>query len=485
MGNLTSPKKSFFFSSLTAKDMGIYTGTAKGRGNTNKYLVLKKQGLEIEYVSPAVSKVVFEQPHAGSKKCQWLQLSNVFNGSYEYGIEITNKRQKPGVGSQYFQERKFYGSTNFIVPSSGLIPDANLEQREREIIRQIYLDKTISSNPGASVEARRVYKLINTGAGAHGMGFTITWYSSETGLATGTTYVYLENTQTTTADVIAEINTNANLNTKVEAYQGNSTNLLYIRSKNNGDLFTLGTAVYCTFDQRYIELRSKTTDVQYQVYYPDNTASLATHYEVSFDTTGISPTTGLVTIHSVAAGTASHVTIAGASLATVVSGLEAIAGISATGIGTRAIAWGDSTVTGLDYDLLFNAAGVNCIGKTTVLKTPNLMGTGKYPFLTSAEVYSEFATKGNNGDLSDLTQTDKPQKDVDYVKYIFTTQNTIYENITPNGLIAQEQSFSIYIPKAILTTGANLWDSAGYMWDVDSPNFVANKTWLEFLAIWS
>ena len=500
MGNLIQPHSEYFFGTLTAKQIGLYTGTAAGAGNTYDYLALKTYGVNIPYISSAVSSYTYELPHIGAKKCVWLTFSNTFipemtkgyetYNSYEYGIEIEQKVQYPGVFYQEAPLPKWYGSTMDITPSSGLIPDASLEKQEREIIRQIHKDTNDGSGVGgAIVDARRVYQLTYVNAGGTDRnGFTVTWYDNSTGLATGVTYVFLESAATyTIGHVIDEFNADANVNTKLEAYLGADATTYYIRSKGEGQLFTLGTAVQSTINLRFVELRAKSAAVSFIPKFKEAYATVEDHFELTFDTTGIGATTGKITLRYKISGTVTASDCSQASAANVTSTINGYTGLSATLIGATVSVWGDrTTCEALDFDLVFNAARTTVIGSGTVLDTPDLMGTTRYPRLTSADVARTFANKGNAGNLSNLLQIDLPAKDVDYIKYTFKTiMPNHYDNVVAGGLISQEVKFDIYFPLAVLTTAANLWTSTNFMLESGDTGFAADRTWIQLLTAWA
>jgi hypothetical protein len=498
MGNLTKIRKSYFFNTLTSADIGMYTGTAAGAGDILDRMILKKWGVEIPYVSATDTKVVYEQPHYGSKKCIWVNVQNTFiplktsklndtANQYEYGIDVQYKVKKNGVFGQWFQKKFFYGGTQIVFPSSGLIPDATLEEQEREIIRQIYLHKEEGNkNPGSAVDARRVQKGTYTNTGSNAMGFTVTWYNSSTGAATGATTVFLESSATyTLAHVIGEFNADATVNTKLEMYLGEDATTFYVRSKNAGDLFTLGTAVQCTLGSRWIELRAKSADISFDAKYAEGFATQFIHRELTVDTTGIGATTGKITLrYQISGGSATATDVSQASAAAFVSTINALTGVSATLIGAKAIIFGDRTTNiALDYDLVWNAAKNAVISSGTVIDSPDLMGNTKYPTLTFNEIYAEFASKGNAGMLASMLAITKPTNQ-DYVKYNFKTLVPTYDGVIPGGQIKEEFAFTIYIPLAILTAAANLWMESNYMSETGDTGFSADKTWIQFLAAW-
>jgi hypothetical protein len=234
-----------------------------------------------------------------------------------------------------------------------------------------------------------------------------------------------------------------------------------------------------------LELRAKSADISFDCKYAENYASQQVHYELSLDTTGIGATTGKVTLRHTNSGTAYATDVSQASAANVVSTINALTGLSATLIGAKAIAWGDlGTCTALDYDLVWNAARTTVIGSGTVLDSPDLLGSTKYPTLKPEDVYAEFAAKGNTGFLAGLIQTEKPTKDTYYVKYNFKTMIPTYDGVIPGGKTEEEFAFSLYIPLAVINAAANLFDASNYMWDADDTGFTADTTWVGLIAAW-
>lgn len=148
MGNLNHTTQQFLYNTVAATDFGVYTDSVTGVKN----LLIKGFG----YALPAVGESVVKHSYsAGTAKSVYVKLATTCpcdDCGAEYGIEIQNYDQLPGVFKYYLPIRKFYGGSWENVVCSGTTLDSTLvDEATSAIVRQIGLD---TLGAGAIVTAK-------------------------------------------------------------------------------------------------------------------------------------------------------------------------------------------------------------------------------------------------------------------------------------------------------------------------------------------
>jgi len=151
-GNLSHTTQQFLYNTVSAADFGV------ANINSVKTLFLKGKGLYIPNTGDGASgkaQIVRTSHAAGVAKVTFVGFSfacpcDDCNG--EYGIEIENFDQKPGVFKYYLPIRKFYGGRydNAVACSGTLIEDA---LRREALIKTITLINADILGAGALVTA--------------------------------------------------------------------------------------------------------------------------------------------------------------------------------------------------------------------------------------------------------------------------------------------------------------------------------------------
>jgi len=418
-GNLTYPTTPILINTLAYTDLGVF-----GDGVISKRVLLfKKHGITIPYDSNvSVAKTCTD---GGQLKSVAVTIDGPCpceDCDYDYGIDIVKHVKEPGVqNDDFYSSGRFYGGKLESIQScsGGELADGNKLTIENDIINQITADTGNGGREAGIVNARRAYIFTCTPAITE----NVSLYDSN-----GTLIV----TVTLGATMIASINAlNDDATFAIYFYATAATaTSIFVSSINPGLIYTLadgGGAAAITVNSREIWITSKSVNDQFDVRFPMGFATTRGLLLQAYDTTGV---TGHAAINTYCDGTNVSFDPAAATIASAITAFNAgtlvstyglYASLRATG---SAVIWvyGDGTVE----SFIISAANL-----TTNVWAGALASTtwghplGKYPKMTSDDVFREFSQMKNLGAQSTLVYQDAPVDGSSYCKIIFQWQDNI------------------------------------------------------------
>ena len=488
MQNLTYPVKRVLINTLSVTEVGLIAVTDPDLGGTAvQHLIFKKWGIDIPKTSTTTVRKSCTQ--AGQLKSVALTIdapAPCEDCNYEYQIGIKKLVKNPGVlNDDYYPKPRWYGGRIEAIqtPSGGELADADKITIENAIINGITEDVTGDTRDHAIVEARRIY-IITTGvAGTE----KVELFNSA-----GTSIVNV--TLTNDATIIGAVN-DLNIETTFDDYfkaVAVSSTALMIYSINPGLIYTIadgggaGTAI--TIDSREIWIKAKDVDEQFEV-----------EYEMGFATQrGL--TLQYLDASTNDAGTIAYTTIvAGVAHANSYTAGGHAAADYVQGINTDVATYGGYACLPLTAanDIVFYGNGNiedhiwTSFGATGIVKddyTSWCSSTGKFPRLTSDDVFRIFMGEKHLGDKSIFTYLDQPTDGATYCKLTFTYYNEIGDILGASHQNDHKMVVEVYIKSGLFAT--SIWDASGYMWEnqadaaIASGTFTPDTAWDTLLDTW-
>lgn len=451
-GNLTFPVRPYLFNTVTAADMGYYTDSITGKKN----LILKKDGIQIPFVSGSTVKTVIS-PLPGEYKSVRLVVNPACpceDCNYEYGIVITKKVKRPGVGnSDYYPTGRFYGDKLHRIGtcSNGIMAAADIAIIENEIMSQITADTGggMENSTPAIVGAKKYY-LISDDDDSDASVISVT-HGGATVTVTSVTAAF---------NLATVFNAQANVNAKLVCYQYDKTGTtrkFLITSIDDGYEFTIAAGTDTSIVEKGLLLTAKNLDIQFEV-----EAQLGV-FEVK---NGISLTsvtgctyTNVNQLDMRIDGTRLEVPF-DTNLAT------SVAAINTAQTGKFGVAAKDTTMLVMlnpDYaDKMTAFAGVVATDAVHKAADFNHSSKASFPFLTPDDVFVEFSQLRHLGGLLSMVHDEKPIKDVEYVKINISYTKSGHAAIhgASHG-VDYKSGYTLYIRKSVYDDTTAKWATAG------------------------
>lgn len=463
-GNLTYPVRPYLFNTLDASDLGMFTDSVTSK----KTLILKKYGIQIPYVSGAVTTAVV-QPLPGEYKSVRLVVNPACpceDCNYNFGITIEKKVKKPGVkNSDYYPTGRFYGGN---IPrigtcSNGIMAAADIATIENTILDEITTDtggNMENSQPGI-VNAKKYY-IVNDTANTDASGFTVTW-------ADGTTTVFV------TAATFAAGQLGVQFNAKTTAaYGGAAFNALLVAYRIGADQFiitsidpglkfSIGTLVDATVAETGLLITSKSKDIQFNLRAEPGVFQIKNGISI----VKITPTvwtagTVVMRVDGATAVTANIAADQNTTIGNINTALAAKGYALPNGTGSALIA-------------MVPTYGKLLVTSVTGVQNYNWSSKASWPFFTPDDVYVEFSQLRHLGGHLSQVHDVKPLKDQEYVKYnISYLQSGHGDMHVASGAGDYKQGYTFYILKSVWDDTTAKWDATNRMWQSGDAGFTAD-----------
>jgi len=469
MQNLRYPVKRILINSLTVDDLGLFTD-----GDSLNHLIFKEAGVEmVDDGSGTYASVIKDCVFYGSTTSVVIVLNPECpceECDYQYGFSIKEKKQHPGVRDYDYIPRmnSYEGVIDSIECSGGYITDAQKLIMENTLLTQM----KDSEMEHSFTEGRRFYKVTDDDNSDD----SVVVITDENGIAT-----------TVTADanaanqLVDKINDDATVSDYVFAF-ATAEDEVFITSVDAGYLFTVAATTDTTIVERGIWVTAKRDSYGYATTQFDIeiSSSFATVKGLTFYKLDASGAFGVNqgTLFTYALnGSVTTTTIAGAAIANVVTNLSAVTGVYARrdgAAGDNIYVYQQNTLSDMIYKPLNTG---------TITITDDFNKFGRFPALTGADVFREFALIKNQGCLSPLVYLDQVNPEDEYCKYVF--------NVNQKNLPAQHgashrdnylQEVHLYVKKDKLKT--DLWDATNYMYDNSDAAYTADTTIDELILAW-
>jgi len=455
MGNLSKPIPKLLFNTLAASDFGISQDMLIALQGSYfrpgfKFHALGV-GLEMEcYMTGCITREKIE-PDDGSIKCQLLTINDLCpceDCNYEYGITIEGTVRDPGVlNDNYYPTNRFYGSVldNVQECSDGTMSEEDVLLMEDTILKQIFDDED------AIVEAGRMYLISDDDAtdestlviNSNGNTITITVAGDHSTPAV-----------TGISDFVTAIN--VQLAGEITAFPGATDTEFYLISPVGGANFTVEAGTDTSITWRKIAIRQKDVNVQFHVKYDNSfVAGIEGCYGFMLDCTDDSVADVDIYFQDGSGDSFSEADID-----------DLVDSINDADIGLRAVnvdgyhVW----VTGVqefdDLSIRVTFPAGSSILLVGLVQDP----FGRFPYLTSDDVFRVFMHVPQNGMLSNMTyRRNEPIDGERYVKYILTSTCDHVDSLSEGAshLNLFRGSIEIYILESLVDD--LLWDSNDWM----------------------
>lgn len=494
MRRLKHPNNVLHFPTLTIADAGIYIDAKLSKG----ILSFKKDGVNIPGYSDIDGdgtafatgcKGTVAYTDDGIFKSRLLTFNAPGKAEdiyYDFGLTIQTLVKLPGVGTRHTNrfEKTYGGTLDVVETSGGYVTDAYKLLMEDQILDNITNDVAIHNQEtdprvkfaGAIVDGFRVYTLEVAQEDLSGTNVVVTYSPADGGSDVTCTF----------DQATHELNLNA-VNTDLasepcQVFAGSNTTYFFVAT-TAGDKFTISTAVstYSGTTTRQMMLVAKDEEVNFDVEFIGK--------EWTAQTFGI--------LHHTYVGTGNMIQIVNGTKETIVHGANAAAAALDINTGTAGAAllvWAAKELTAsTTYDIVQLPGKVTSIhyqpldATYTTVQTTNYLrcsGTGKYPSLSSDEVFKVVFNKKDGGRLSAMQRLDQPAADTTYAKYVLTyTGFEIYGEALASETSSYVNEVIIYVPKTVAQT--NVWDATDMYIDYGSSNPGAADTSFEaMLWMW-
>jgi len=493
------PKRTILLNSVSHDDIGVYGDTT----TKLRTLVFKKEGVQMPGAAFATNDIA--NPVIGTSMDSMLSISKNCTDpgaqsgylvelnpecpceecDYDYGITLVKKVEKPGVGnSDRYKKEFYYGSSlSKIDCTGGLIDDAELLTMEKSIITDIYMHqpKDGADNTNILAHAKRVYYVTDSDP-ADASSIDVT-------LATGVTTTVTSGGGFGIDELIIAFNATAAINTVLFAYKVGA-NQMGISSVNDGYLFTVVANTDTVVDKRYIYLFSKSVDVQFDVKIDNKFGTVIKANFLVFSTwTKLNQNLQLV-----ADGTSANVSENGATanafLTALNAGLATVAGaghayaVAKTPSGVNAYTTGDVYVY---FDTTVSSYRMNLLSTSTIVKSQEVVGDGRYSRLTADEIFKMFANTPHMGWLSNMVRGNQPAAGIEFCSYLLTSQKHVSSGPhLANEMTIKEQEIMIIIPKSLIAT--NLYQDVNDdrdLYDFSLSGTPLDMTFEKLLEVWA
>lgn len=465
MERLKQLPKSILINTMETQDVGLYKDRKKGR----LILLFKKHGLAIAgdtYTTfdqlPAASGTL-NSALTVSKSCTdpgihkgvFIELTGNCPCSecdWPFALSIKPKVRFPGVdNSRSNYARVTYGDELGLVEcTGGTIDDSYLRTAENNLITQIANDTglhgndapPLSNQSGAVVYAYKAVKVTIDAGGVADVDITIDGT---------TTSIALETAGIGSAD-------NINDDTTVQAYVRSwaiSTTEIIIMSRINGQLFTVadgasGTGTL-TVDNHYIALVAKNEEVSFDVEFEKGFATVekfSLYHITGYTVAG----TTILTVDGTATGASTDTAAAETNAA-------ALNAVLATASITDVYCSGDDyaavTIVYANEDVDYVTFTFSAASTSSVSYYQSHLG--KWPRLTSDDVFREFAASQHMGALQKHIYSDQPIDGEEYC--VYKLKGLILSDAVhgPNKRDYFEHEVEVWVRKAQAVT--DVWDN--------------------------
>lgn len=394
-----------------------------------------------------------------SKLLEMSSIAPAEDTNWTYGLTIRKKVKKPGVNNAQSNlfEKTYSGQKKRITVTAGVISDADLLVAENDLITKITQDTGLyqpTNDPeikfsGADVEASRVYKFDINAANTDVLKIT---------KPDGTSFTVAMSSNTTLRSHLDDLHDDATFDATgivAVAYDADTIMLLgpagYLFTAEDG----AGATTLINF-KRYVALKAKSVKVQFDVKFEPETWSQYGFWFYALD--GTTATTTHVWMRSIALDgtiTVSPAATVAATVPNLVTELNADAGgyayatIRDTGETTVYVVTDGLKVT--DFELWWD------YDSTLVLGDIPASSMGRFPSLTSDDVFRAFFNQKDGGAYGAMQYLDQPIQNADYVKYTFKVKGIEVSSLHgPSYNQSAEIEVEVYVLKSLVDD--NIWD---------------------------
>ncbi len=505
MKRLKHPKKVMFFNTVAITDVGLYLDT---HGTTDRgILQFKKEGIALPghtdisgggtVLGSKIKSASAAYTDDGLFKGRLLKLDAPARDediNYDYSLTLRKLVKTPGVNTFHNNTyQKTYGGTLPVVTTtSGYVDDTYKLAMEDDLLDDITNDNymhnqntdLVTNFAGPIVEARRVYVVSTTQAALNGTNVVCTLVEED---GTSTTLTMDQATLALNIDAMNVALDSAGAAVHCAAYGPFAYAFI---GETAGEKFTLSTAssTYSGSTQRYIYLSAKDQNVKFESSY---TPGLFTQYKFGW--------TQFVWVHDSANAAGENVQFvvnngAMVKLDTQTTGLLSAASFNASTLATGGLGYASAPKTAsTTIDILWldtadtvwwnikpvATAQWTFAGTTGYLST---VASGRYPSLTSDEVFRAVALLKDGGRLTPLMYADQPTDGSAYAKYTLKTYYVIDGEPLASEETTYVQETVIYMLKTAAQTN---------VWDLNGPDLYGSyattpdKTFEDLLGYWS
>ncbi len=493
MKRLVYPKKTMVFNSFSVADIGVY----KNEKTASNVLHFKKEGRSLESgwgtdmagngstlsTAPNVKSATVAYTDDGYFKGKLVQVVAPAKNediNYGYGLTIRKLVKVPGVNTSQTNtyEKTYTGEMPVVSTSGGYVTAAGIKIMEDTLIDGItndtYMHVTntdITTNfAGSIVTAKKATKLTTTAANTNTVTITPdadTGDSAETILLNGGTTIITQ---------VADFNDDNTLGFK--AYALGTQEMIIVGPAGYKAVITAAVA---TVGNTYLLLESKDQNVKFDVGYVDGFA-IVQGWNL-FTLTCSAATAQTAGVQMIIDGTATAATAA-TTPATLAAELTSDAGGKAysTVEGTTPLHLTVNLVS-LNTDMGLTSLDIKLPAVNTYTRTASTTSQGKYPSLTSDEVFRANAFLKDPGKLAAMQYLDQPTDGADYAKYVIETYVEIDGIPAASEISTGTTTTVIYALKS--AAQASVWDKSDLYIDAGESNPVSADASFEFLlAAW-
>jgi len=491
MRRLKHPNNVLHFPTLSHVDVGLYYDANLAKA----ILSFKKDGINLpggDSTLTAASgtlasglKVAVAYTDDGIFKSKLLTLNAPAKAEdiyYNYGLTIQTNVKLPGVRTRHDGrfEKTYGGTLDVVETSGGYVTDAYKLEMEDNILDYITNDVATHSQEtdprvtfaGSIVQAFRVYKVATAQADLSGTNVVCTYTPSD-----GGSDVTVTLDQATAILNVDAANTDLASEPVIVVAGGAST--YYFIGTTAGDKWYLSTATstYSGTTTRHIALVAKNEEVQFDVEYMAGQWTQQNYgwQRLTYVDSGNTSWVVNGTAETIATGAN-----AAAFVANIVAGTAGAAGYVYASKQLNASTTVDVLFLEDAYDYYIKP---NDTYFTSVNTTNYQMSstTGRYPSLTSDEVFRVVFNKKDGGRLSAMMRLDQPATNTTYAKYSIKCNFDIYGEPLASEDSTYVNEVHIYMPKTVAQT--DYFDASDLYTDYgDTPT--PDTTFEELIGFW-